>query len=676
MEEKKNLIKLLPAAAVIAAVTFTGAKENMAKSENAANMSGAENEIMNSEELEQLLAAAYADFGDETEFSDETEKADEEKKSSTKTGKIQRGAKRTVPASAEASKAAGAAGKGSTQTPVAAVPASGYQDGVYQGSGTGFGGTITVQVTICEHKITSIVILDASGETGSYLNSARGVIDKIISSQSPNVDAVSGATYSSNGIIQAVQNALAQAGAADADVSPTATPTPKPKPTSSPNKKNQEEVTYKDGTYTGSGEGFSGKVTVTVTIKKGVIKSVKAEHTDTPEFFEKAWTSIENEILKKQTAEGVDAVSGATYSSNGILDAVRDALGKAEKKPSSSKTPTVTPTVTPKPQENVQPTVTPLPTAAPGSDVPKDSGTDEENKKGPYEDGTYQAKARGYQSWVNVTVTIQNGYISDITAQHGDTPAYFNKAWNSLKALILSRQTTEGIDAVSGASFSSQGILDAVKKALEQAIPQVTPTPIATPTPVPTSAPTPSPTPVPTETPALTPSPVPEETPVPTEPPKEPEETPVPTETPELPEETPVPTEAPDPTETQEDTAELPDPMETSMLEETAAPMAEAAKAPEPASLYQDGSYYASAQGNNGADSVSVTVSIADGQIISASPNSYDDEEYFWSAWNSIWPAVQAQQNADGIDTVAGCTASSKGLIEAFCNALNQAKGA
>ncbi|MFR8352358.1 MAG: FMN-binding protein [Blautia obeum] len=82
---------------------------------------------------------------------------------------------------------------------------------MYQGSGTGFGGTITVQVTISGGKIASIEILSAAGETGPYFASAKGVISKMISGQTPNVDAVSGATYSSNGIIQAVQNALSKA---------------------------------------------------------------------------------------------------------------------------------------------------------------------------------------------------------------------------------------------------------------------------------------------------------------------------------------------------------------------------------------------------------------------------------------------------------------------------------
>lgn len=74
-------------------------------------------------------------------------------------------------------------------------------------------------------------------ETPAYFSNAQGVISQILSSQSPNVDAVSGATYSSNGIIQAVQSALSQAmpsGSQTATVIPTATPTPSPKPTKEP----------------------------------------------------------------------------------------------------------------------------------------------------------------------------------------------------------------------------------------------------------------------------------------------------------------------------------------------------------------------------------------------------------------------------------------------------------
>lgn len=118
---------------------------------------------------------------------------------------------RKIPLPGAAASGGAGGGAGSTVTPTTEVPSDGYVDGVYTGSGTGFGGTITVQVTVSGRRITAIDILDASSETPAYFSNAQGVISRILSSQSPNVDAVSGATYSSNGIIQAVQSALSQA---------------------------------------------------------------------------------------------------------------------------------------------------------------------------------------------------------------------------------------------------------------------------------------------------------------------------------------------------------------------------------------------------------------------------------------------------------------------------------
>ncbi len=178
-------------------------------------------------------------------------------------------------------------GAGSTVTPTTQVPAGGYVDGTYTGSGTGFGGTITVQVTVSYHKIAAINILDASSETASYFANAQGVISKILASQSPNVDAVSGATYSSNGIITAVQNALSQAIPSGNQTIATPTPTPSPnrQRNLSPTPNPEKNTIYKDGTYTGTAQGYSGTVTLTAKIKKGMIKSLDVKHTDTPQFF-------------------------------------------------------------------------------------------------------------------------------------------------------------------------------------------------------------------------------------------------------------------------------------------------------------------------------------------------------------------------------------------------------
>ena len=82
------------------------------------------------------------------------------------------------------------------------VNMEGLKDGTFTGTGTGFGGEIKSSVTIKNGKITNIKILSASGETPSYLKRAKSVLSLVIDKQTYNVDSVSGATYSSNGIIE------------------------------------------------------------------------------------------------------------------------------------------------------------------------------------------------------------------------------------------------------------------------------------------------------------------------------------------------------------------------------------------------------------------------------------------------------------------------------------------
>ena len=100
-----------------------------------------------------------------------------------------------------------------TPTPTPAPPANSvYNDGTYQGSGTGFrGGTTTVSVVIKSDKITGIQISSYQDDAQFFNRAYNAVISEILSSQSTNVNAVSGATYSSNGIMSAVADALGRA---------------------------------------------------------------------------------------------------------------------------------------------------------------------------------------------------------------------------------------------------------------------------------------------------------------------------------------------------------------------------------------------------------------------------------------------------------------------------------
>ena len=86
-----------------------------------------------------------------------------------------------------------------------------YKNGTYEGSGTGYGGTITVQVTLEDDTITAINVTSAPGEDSAYLSQGENVINSIISEQSTDVDTISGATFSSTGILEAVNDALSKA---------------------------------------------------------------------------------------------------------------------------------------------------------------------------------------------------------------------------------------------------------------------------------------------------------------------------------------------------------------------------------------------------------------------------------------------------------------------------------
>lgn len=583
---KKNLIKLLPAVAVIIAVAAAGFQQD-SEIKSAKTVQASESKLVKSSELESLLTAAYFNNGEIDNADSSILKTKKSKSKIKKTG-ITTGKTKTLP---EKSAAASGQGQGTTTTPTTSVPEGGYKDGTYQGSGTGFGGTITVEVTISGGKIASISILSAAGETASYFASAQGVISRILSGQTPNVDAVSGATYSSNGIIQAVQNALAKAGNNTA-TKPVKTNKKNDKKTNTTTKpveipKPSGNIAYKDGTYTAEADGFNGSVKVTVTIKNGKITNISNSNTDTKEYFNKAWSRIQPAILKKQAVYGVDTVSGATFSSNGILEAVQKALAKA----AVNITPAAEPTATPTPTEASKP-------GAPAS---------------LYKDGTYTGRARGYSGFVTITITIKDGKITDISNTNTDTASFFNRAWKKIQPSILQNQSADGIDTVSGATYSSEGILGGAQKALTEALATVTPEP--TTTPKPTAAPESTVTPTPTKTPD-------------------------PTVTPEA-TVTPEPTAAPEPTEI-------------------------------PGAGYKDGTYTGTGEGFNGP--ITVTITVSQGNIVSASYDGEDDEPEFSDAWNGIYEQVLGRQSADGIDTVSGATYSSNGLIQAFQSAISQAK--
>lgn len=93
----------------------------------------------------------------------------------------------------------------------------------------------------------------------------------------------------------------------------------------------QEAAAYIDGTYTATEQGFLSEVTVTVTISGGAIASVEADASgETPSLGGAAAEQLSGAIAAAGGTDGVDAVSGSTYTSAAVLAAVDNCLAQAK----------------------------------------------------------------------------------------------------------------------------------------------------------------------------------------------------------------------------------------------------------------------------------------------------------------------------------------------------------
>lgn len=88
---------------------------------------------------------------------------------------------------------------------------------------------------------------------------------------------------------------------------------------------------YKDGEYTGQGQGKEGMIDVAVKVEGSKITNVEVtKHDDTEAIMMGVIDNLLPEIVEKQGTQGVDVITGATYSSTGIINAVNQALEKAK----------------------------------------------------------------------------------------------------------------------------------------------------------------------------------------------------------------------------------------------------------------------------------------------------------------------------------------------------------
>jgi uncharacterized protein with FMN-binding domain len=370
-----------------------------------------------------------------------------------------------------------------------------WKDGTYTGSARGYGGTITAQVTVKNGKIASIDLISHAGETPSYFAKAKAVVNTILKKQTPNVDTVSGATYSSNGIREAVKAALKKAAGGSDDSSDKEEKSAAKKTTASKKQTVAKLPDGKpaDGTYQASatcqqGKRFRYQVTVTAKFKSGKLTKVTLSTTDNgtnKEYIHQAWKSLKSQILANQDGS-IDVVSGATYTSNAIQEAYSAAYKKAveagggtvktpAKKTKQSQTAanqtesSVTDTAS---DENSDSQTTQKPADPKNASYSVTAAVDADDAVRSGQDGMF------YNYKLSGAVTFQNGVLADITnikviyssniaGEYEDDIFYTDKAAAGIVARMTAANSAD-VDVVSGATCSSKAIMRLYQEAYRQ----------------------------------------------------------------------------------------------------------------------------------------------------------------------------------------------------------------
>ncbi|WP_312811943.1 FMN-binding protein [Sedimentibacter sp.] len=274
------------------------------------------------------------------------------------------------------------------------------------GTAEGFGGAVTVTLTMDGDKITGVEIVGDGETPGIGTNAIEQLPEKIKAANSADVDIVAGATVTSEAIIEAVKNAL---GNTDAD-----------EEVSSDTDEEASDAGDDDSALTGTAEGFGGDVTVTLTMDGDKITDVKiVGDGETPGVGTPAIEQLPAKIIEANSAD-VEVISGATVTSEAIIEAVKNALGN----------------------------------------------TDAGNSDAGNDDSALTGTAKGFGGDVTVTLTMDGDKITDVKiVGDSETPGVGTPAIEQLPAKIIEANSAD-VEVISGATITSNAIIEAVNNAL------------------------------------------------------------------------------------------------------------------------------------------------------------------------------------------------------------------
>lgn len=187
-----------------------------------------------------------------------------------------------------------------------------YTAGTYEATAQGYGGSVTVTMTVDADSITDVKAVGENETEGVGSKAIEQLPGAILEAQSCEVDGIAGATFSSDAVLAAAKDCLAQASGTQAEPA---------------------SVKMAPGTYTGQGTGFrvSEPITVNVTVSENEILDIQVDQVNTsekPSVLQSVVDLMLPRILENQSV-AVDAITGATASSNGVKQAITDALTQA-----------------------------------------------------------------------------------------------------------------------------------------------------------------------------------------------------------------------------------------------------------------------------------------------------------------------------------------------------------
>ena len=185
-----------------------------------------------------------------------------------------------------------------------------YTPGTYTGEAQGFGGTVSVTITVDANKITDVTVKgDKETKTvgGAHLDELK---DEILKAQSADIDTVSGATLTSNGVKEAAEKAIEAAKSGSAA--------------------NDGPLSYTAGTYTGTADGYNGKVSLDVTFSDDAITDIQVKESKETAHVGDVAYDIMFADAKEANGSGIDTVSGATFTSRAVKNALDDAATQAK----------------------------------------------------------------------------------------------------------------------------------------------------------------------------------------------------------------------------------------------------------------------------------------------------------------------------------------------------------